>query len=565
MADRPLLRRAVLIALAVAVLLCCAGVFQHGLWTPDEPREAEVGREMLLAKFSAAPTLGGRPFLEKPPLGAWCSAASFAVFGVNDAAARVPSTLFAVGAVLVAYLLGKRAAGRFAGLCTAVVVATMWQFSDSTHRGVLDVALTFFVAAGHLAFLSLWKSDRRSAAPYVAIGASAGLAFLTKGFVGPGLACAPPILAAAALRDREYVKRVLPRAFVAAVLGLAVFGGPWVYALVHTEGAGWPALKTCLWTNTVARSVGDGRGGIGGHAHWPGYYLTSLVLTTAPWCLAAPAAWKSGALGRSRRGGRAAFCGLVFLLGVLLLSLPSGKRDLYLVPLLPMAAVVPGVWLSRVGTRGGGVWDAVTLRAVGGIATALFVAIGLAMGYVAFGLPMPSFVDPSAREALSAEKRTVLVVMVAVGVWVLGPHAWVKRRVVPRAARGLHVAAGVVLLYLVVHAAAYPLLDPFRNMSEGSRRIAALVPPQEKFVILDSDETTVSVVPFYSGRILVDIAGKAGPEKLLKMLDSGETRHFVVMQNDRDKLTPALRERVELVETVRVSASRDVDVYALKR
>src|SRR5262249_39727452 len=158
------------------------------------------------------------PFLEKPPLYAWITAAGYALFGVSAGAARVPSTLFAIGTIAVAYLLGKRAAGRAAGLFSAVALATMWQFADTSHKAVLDTALTFFVAAGHLAFLRL--SDGRSLVAYAAIGALSGLAFLTKAWIGPALMCAPPILAWAAMRDWATVKRVLPRAFVASVAGV---------------------------------------------------------------------------------------------------------------------------------------------------------------------------------------------------------------------------------------------------------------------------------------------------------------------------------------------------------
>lgn len=137
----------------MAVLLCVAGVFQHGLWTPDEPREAEIGRVMHATGYSPVPTLGGESFLEKPPLYAWITGAVYGVFGVSAAAARIPSTLFSIGAMLAAYLIGRRAAGRSAGVCAAVVLGTMTQFAETSHKAVLDTALMFFVAAGHLAFI----------------------------------------------------------------------------------------------------------------------------------------------------------------------------------------------------------------------------------------------------------------------------------------------------------------------------------------------------------------------------------------------------------------------------
>lgn len=134
-------------ALAIAVVLGLAGIFQHGLWTPDEPREAEVGREMLLSGFSPLPTLGGAPFVEKPPLFPWVMSAGYRVFGVSPAVARLPAWLFGVGAVLVAFELGRRAGGRLAGLAAALVLATTVKFADVSHASVNDVALTFFVAS----------------------------------------------------------------------------------------------------------------------------------------------------------------------------------------------------------------------------------------------------------------------------------------------------------------------------------------------------------------------------------------------------------------------------------
>jgi len=574
MAKRALLRRAGLFALAVAALLCFAGLFQHGLWTPDEPREAEVGREMLLAKFSAMPTLGGVRFLEKPPLGAWIAAASYAVFGVNDWAGRVPYALLAVGTIGIAYLMGRRAGGRLAGLCAALALATTWQFAETSHRGVLDVALTFFVAGGHLAFLSLLKSGERSRAPYlpyVAIGACAGLAFLTKSVIGPALMCAPPILAAAAMRDWEYVRRVLPRAFVAATLGVVAFGLPWVLALAHTEGGGWPAVKTCLVTNTIGRSVGGSRDGYGfsGHDHWFGYYLVAVWSVTAPWILALPAAVRSGTLSRSWRGGRTAFCGFVFLAGLVLLSIPSGKRELYLVPLLPAASVVPGVWLSRIGTRRGGSWDVVTLRVLKTVACVAFVAIVGAMAYVALGAPIPNWtwladwLSPSdfTRDALAAERRTITFTMIGVGLLILGPRLWAKRRWIPADAPALDVAASLATLFLIVHGAAYPLLDPLRDMSAGVREIASLVPEGETIVALRSDETLRAVVPFYTGRAFENALNS---RLALQAIDAGRATRLLVMEGRDERISPELRARLVPLKTVRVNATRAVDVYAVR-
>ena len=98
-------------ACAIALVLGLAGIFQHSLWTPDEPREAEIGREMLLSGWSSMPTLGGVPFLEKPPLHPWVMAFCFRLFGVSEGVARLPALFASVGAVLVATALARRLAG----------------------------------------------------------------------------------------------------------------------------------------------------------------------------------------------------------------------------------------------------------------------------------------------------------------------------------------------------------------------------------------------------------------------------------------------------------------------
>ncbi|HSP64511.1 MAG TPA: phospholipid carrier-dependent glycosyltransferase, partial [Pyrinomonadaceae bacterium] len=56
---------------------------------PDEPRYAQVAREMLARHDLITPTLGGLPWFEKPPLLYWMMMASYRVFGVSEFSARL--------------------------------------------------------------------------------------------------------------------------------------------------------------------------------------------------------------------------------------------------------------------------------------------------------------------------------------------------------------------------------------------------------------------------------------------------------------------------------------------
>src|SRR5262245_37527120 len=77
---------------AALATLCFLGV-GRSLWTPDEPREAEIGREMYL-RPGLIPTLNGEAFYEKPPLYYWTLSAAYLVGGgPSPTAARAVSSL----------------------------------------------------------------------------------------------------------------------------------------------------------------------------------------------------------------------------------------------------------------------------------------------------------------------------------------------------------------------------------------------------------------------------------------------------------------------------------------
>ena len=84
------------------------GLGQFGLIGADEPRYAQVAREMLQRHDWITPTLGSQPWLEKPPLYYWQAMLAYSLFGVSDWAARVPSALDATLMVVVIYFFLRR-------------------------------------------------------------------------------------------------------------------------------------------------------------------------------------------------------------------------------------------------------------------------------------------------------------------------------------------------------------------------------------------------------------------------------------------------------------------------
>src|SRR5260370_26747146 len=88
--TNPRPRTDVLLLVAFCGFLFFYGLGAFGLLGADEPRYAQVAREMLDRSDWVTPTLQGKPWLEKPVLYYWQAMVSFPVGGVTHQAARLP-------------------------------------------------------------------------------------------------------------------------------------------------------------------------------------------------------------------------------------------------------------------------------------------------------------------------------------------------------------------------------------------------------------------------------------------------------------------------------------------
>ncbi|HEX8290355.1 MAG TPA: phospholipid carrier-dependent glycosyltransferase, partial [Pyrinomonadaceae bacterium] len=114
----------------------CAAYF-YGLGAvpllgPDEPRYAQVAREMYERGGWVTPTLGGQTWFEKPALLYWLMEAGYGLFGVTEFAARAGSALAGVLTVLLAGWAARRAEFEsredmrgFGVTCAAVAASTL--------------------------------------------------------------------------------------------------------------------------------------------------------------------------------------------------------------------------------------------------------------------------------------------------------------------------------------------------------------------------------------------------------------------------------------------------------
>jgi 4-amino-4-deoxy-L-arabinose transferase-like glycosyltransferase len=501
------LRHGALVAALFGLVVSFAGISSHSLWSPDEPREAGMAREMALRDFPALPTLAGEPFLEKPPLYFWCAGLSWKLLGAGDsarpedarrnvAAVRVPAALFGALAILFAWRIARRCGGRRVALFATVVVASFSTWWSVGHRAVNDVLLLAAVAAAHDASLTAIDAARRGrrSLGWIAAGVATGVAFFTKGIVGPVLAVGPTVVALAAQRDWATLKAATGRLALWCTLGVAAFALPWGLALARHDRNGWRQFYDLVVGQALDRTTGEKS--VGAHSHDFWFYLPNGLKTLAPWCVLLPAALWSAATRRrwARRPLRDA--GLMFLGGVLLLSIPSGKRTTYLLPLLPLAAPFAADWLARL--RFADRVGRATLRLLAG--AAVVAAIGAGLGLVWIDrLPDHRAVDAIERAGWRPISTVALVALVVAALW--SARLLVRTRAATFRGATRELALFVAVALVASHAVGRPYLDPAHDMEKAARDVAVAVPADEPGIVFwNASETVRAVVPFFTRR-----------------------------------------------------------------
>ncbi len=504
----------------VPVLLCALGLLyllgieEHDLWTPDEPRVASVGRQVAEGAW-VVPTLNGKPFLEQPPLHAWCVALLYKVIGFDPALrARWISVAFGLAGLAVIHGLATFLASRRVGLLTALTLGLSFEYFSTAHRVVVDGALAFFTLLSVYSCLRGITADALAARlGWLALGyASASAAFLTKGPVGIAVPALSVIAWAIATRDLK----VFARAHLwLAPVAFAVTAGPWLWALF--EQTGWEGFKTLLGDNLVGRVLPPAEEGTRSHLRGPLFYFAALPVNLLP----ATAFVVGGAIDRIRRRKildpverRLYDFGFVWLaLGFTMFTAASTKRYIYLLPILPAAALPGGLWLDLyLSGKADGAYE----KCFGHILSIAILLFALALavsGALLEGVSTPLAVSGA-------------VIPGVIALWMLR-----QARSGRRSALLTVWLAGFTVAVLAASYTLVPAFDAIKSLTGVTRRVAALVPTERPICALGADETTRGMFPLYTGRPLRMLDDAQGLEAELRQ--SGEVYLLVTEKRGR--------------------------------
>jgi 4-amino-4-deoxy-L-arabinose transferase-like glycosyltransferase len=330
----------IFILVGFCIVLYFVNLGQWDLWSPDEPRYAEVAREMVTGGDWILMHYNGNVYSDKPPLFFWfIGLLSFLWNGFTSFSVRFPAAFFGMSTVLLIYFLGKFLFNSFTGLISSLVLATSFEFAFLSTRANIDSTLTFFTTASLLCFIA-WDRSRQErkdqeASSKLLVGFYAGMAFATlaKGPVGFILPLLVSLVYLLLQRDWKGLRRMkLP----IGMLLMIVLVLAWYVPAVLRGGKAY--LHETLFLQSLARFS---QGWAKGQPIY--YYLYNFPISFLPWAIFLPAAFIYGGF-KERKEKRQEYLFLFAWFGVMFVffSLSKGKRALYLLPLFPAAAILVG-------------------------------------------------------------------------------------------------------------------------------------------------------------------------------------------------------------------------------
>ena len=318
------------------------GIAYFGLVGADEPRYAQVAREMLARHDWITPTLGGKPWVEKPALYYWQAMLAYDVFGVSDWAARLPSALDATLMVGAVYLFLRRFRRGFQ-LDGALMTASAVGVIGFARAASTDMPLTATFTIALLAWFAWYETTRK---PYLAVfNVFLGLATLAKGPVALFLAAV--IIGSFAAVKREY--RLIGRTlWIPGILLFCAVTLPWYIAVQMRDPE---FFRIFILEHNLARFGTD----LYRHKEPFWYYLPVVLLGLMPWTTFVVAAvsesirawWAEGRELLQSKSALNAFLLIWLIVPVVFFSISESKLPGYIVPALPAGTLLLAEYVRR--------------------------------------------------------------------------------------------------------------------------------------------------------------------------------------------------------------------------
>ena len=329
------------LVILLAAVLFLSNIWGYDLWAPDEPRFAEISREMIEEGHWIVPHDNGLIYTDKPPLLFWLiSVFSILTGGVSSLSARLPSVLAGLGAVAITYIIALRLFGRKTAALSSLVLTTSYMFFDKARTAQTDMLMTFFILLCFLFFYLSQGALQHRRKMLLFFYCALAFAVMTKGPLGFILPLGVILLHLASAGEMKKVKDIfLPEGII--LFFVIVVG--WIAAATVTS-RGEYSVFAALNRHVVER-FSEGL-----HHRQPFYYfLKTFPVDFLPWSLFIPAAvalFFTKLRSVERKESTFLLCWFFFIF--VFFTFSREKRNLYILPLFPAASIMVGNLFGKV-------------------------------------------------------------------------------------------------------------------------------------------------------------------------------------------------------------------------
>ena len=455
-----------------ALLLLGLGIGLRDPWPSDEPRFALVARDMLANGQWLFPHRGVELYSDKPPVFMWLEACAYFLTGGWRGWFLLPSLLAGLGTIALVYDFVRRQWSHRAGLLAAAAVLVSFDFTYQMRAAQIDGVETFWITLamyGLLRHLLLGPAWRWYAIGFIA----AGLGVITKGVGVVALLVFVPFWF---VRWRGW-NNVLPaqnrdaRWWLALLLLVPVFGWalPMLWSALHLHAGDAAYARYAhdiLLGQTVSRYAEPAH-----HIHPWWFYLPVIAFEWLPLSLAIAWAIPGWSRALRARDARSVLPLAWVVLVVLFFSLSGGKRDVYILPALPITAIALAPLLPdiiRARSFRWALWLSTLLLAL----VLLVAGLGMHSGHLHKLVTL-------ATSVLDGAPQPLIAMIIGIG----GAGA-----VIALLARPRHApwgwAAFALITWGIWGLVAYPLLNGYSSSRAVMARAASLVPAGDPIALV---------------------------------------------------------------------------------
>lgn len=365
------------VLLFISIILIFVGLGFRDPWPADEPRFAQIAKEMVETGQWFFPARAAEFYPDKPPVFMWSIAIFYALFGSLNIAFLLPSALCSLLTIYLVFDIGRKLWNPETGFIAGLLLVFSFQFMLQAKSAQIDAMVCAWITLGCYGFLRFLLFDAKWRWFYLACFFM-GIGVITKGVGFLPILILIPYMFMRFICNYHSILKPDNESIVKWLLGLLVMLlaiGLWfVPMLVLVELSHNPLLEqyrdNILFKQTVTRYADSWH-----HIKPFWYYFVSVIPAFwLPLSIFIPWLIPHWIRAIKKQDARVILPLTWIVLVLVFFSISPGKRGVYILPALPMLALISAPYVRQILQR----------RAVNWILWALVT--GISLGLLAFAL-----------------------------------------------------------------------------------------------------------------------------------------------------------------------------------